>query len=68
MKGREWTADVIVWGIVGDRLPAEYKALEARVDALNDLHKGMLKYVLSISTYRALVYPLDLGMQDHQGP
>lgn len=29
----------------GDRLPAEYKALEARVDALNDLHKGMLKYV-----------------------
>ena len=25
------------------RLPAEYKALEARVDALNDLHKGMLK-------------------------
>ncbi|KAH8078981.1 putative cytoplasm protein [Filobasidium floriforme] len=40
-------------------LPAEYKALEARVDALNDLHKGMLK-ITKVHETESYDYPTQI--------
>jgi len=43
-------------------LPAEYKALEARVDALNNVHKGLLK-ITKVHETESYDYPTQIGEQ-----